>query len=104
MPKCPVCNNDVSILPKLLMMKRHFYCDKCGADLTVIPRSVALTSLVGVSVAALLGLLAGASKEKAPLLVMLAIWIMSFLLAYAKVAKLSIENKNKSSPEKKKDQ
>jgi hypothetical protein len=52
----------------------------------------------------LLGLLAGASKEKAPLLVMLAIWIMSFLLAYAKVAKLSIENKNKSSPEKKKDQ
>ncbi len=94
MPKCPICNSDVPMVGKILLMKRDLYCKKCGAKTRVIPRSVVLVSGVGITITAMLGAIAGAGNPKTPLLVLLLIWIAIFLVLYIKSAKLKVIESN----------
>jgi len=87
MLECPVCSKRISIVVNLLLMRRKFICKNCGALLKVDPRSVVLINIIGGSVTALLGFLAGISQQGF-FLIALFIWIPISILLYINFARL----------------
>ena len=90
MTKCPVCGNKVPVFISLLLLRRRFRCEKCGSRLKIKPSSVAPISIVGIFGIMLLGLAAGFGQQNFLLLVLLA-WCLLFLILYASLAKLVID-------------
>lgn len=88
MPKCPVCNDKVSILGDLVLMRRKFLCKKCGSMLKVNPRSVTSINILGVLVSALLGFVVGIAQNKLIFAIILLVWILIFIFLYINFAKL----------------
>lgn len=95
MPKCPVCGSDIPILGSLLLMRRNFYCKKCGARVKVKPSSVLLLGILGGIVTVLLGIAIASSQHKLALLLVLLIWMFLYLVLYSASAKFIIKNKER---------